>query len=224
MRDLTGIEFGLIRVLSFSERRGKRLYWNCICRECGATKIVRGDHLTARPHTSCRCAMQSQGGLSTTREYRIWRAMHERCYRTDNDNYAYYGGIGRYICARWRGSFQDFLDDMGQAPDGHSIDRVDTGGSYTCGKCAECVSRGDAANCRWANKAEQSRNTSNSRYYTHEGRTLILKDWAREIGLDYHTLYARIERGWSFEQAVAIPKLESWSRQGPNNGTKGKSP
>lgn len=91
----------------------------------------------------------------------------------------------------------------------HSIDRKNTLGHYTCGKCIDCRKKGQPANCRWATQHQQHRNAKNNRWYTYNGKTLILKDWARLVGLNYLTLYNRLGAGWSFEKAITKPARPS---------------
>lgn len=72
--------------------------------------------------------------------------MIKRCTNpNDKDHWKDYGGRGITICERWR-SFKDFLADMGERPDGRTLDRIDVNGNYEPG------------NCRWATKSEQQRN------------------------------------------------------------------
>lgn len=213
LRDLTGTRFGCLTVIS-RDSKSTRTSWVCRC-VCGKQRIVRMDHLSRfAGHDDCRCGPYATHGESQTREYGVWKCMIARCHSESNDNYEYYGGIGRYVCARWRESVTNFIEDMGRAPEGCTIDRIDTNGNYTCGHCEDCRDKQQPANCRWATKEVQSRNCSNNRYYTHDGQTLILKDWARKTGIGYLTLFARLERGWSFERAIATPKLATWSRWG----------
>jgi hypothetical protein len=40
---------------------------------------------------------------------------------------------------------------------------------------------------------------------THQGRTMSIVDWARETGLPYNTLWARIVHGWTTESALTTP-------------------
>jgi hypothetical protein len=78
--------------------------------------------------------------------YHSWHTMLQRCLNPKATDYALYGGRGVTVCARWQGSYEAFLTDMGPRPEGTSLDRVDPYGNYTPG------------NCRWATASEQRRN------------------------------------------------------------------
>lgn len=128
---------------------------------------------------------------SNPREYRIWKAMKSRCYAPCNTNVGNYQKWGIQVCDRWRYSFQSFMEDMGECPDGYSIDRIDNHGDY------------EPLNCRWASNDEQVRNRTLTLFYTHDGKTMCLKDWAKYFNIGYTTLYNRIYRnGATFEDAV----------------------
>src|ERR1700730_4895282 len=84
-----------------------------------------------------------------SRTYSSWRAMIERCERPTNNVFKYYGALGVKVCERWRDSFESFLADMGERPDGTTLDRFPDGkGNY------------EPDNCRWATSKQQNRNSS----------------------------------------------------------------
>jgi hypothetical protein len=74
--------------------------------------------------------------------------MHDRCERPTNQDFHNYGARGIFVCAEWSGpyGFEAFLEDLGERPEGMSLDRVDNDGPYC------------KANCRWATASEQNRN------------------------------------------------------------------
>lgn len=83
----------------------------------------------------------------TTRTYHSWCAMRQRCNNPNAFKYPSYGGRGIKVCERWNNSFENFLADMGEAPEGHSIDRYpNNNGDY------------EPSNCRWATPKQQSAN------------------------------------------------------------------
>jgi hypothetical protein len=77
--------------------------------------------------------------------YRAWCHMKSRCYNIADISYKDYGARGITVCEDWQ-QFENFLVDMGEAPQGTSLDRKDNNLGY----CKE--------NCRWATPIEQSNN------------------------------------------------------------------
>lgn len=126
--------------------------------------------------------------------------MKTRCLNPNSKDFAYYGARGIRVCERWASSFANFLADMGKAPTTqHQLDRIDNSGNY------------EPANCRWATRAENSRNRRSSLLLTHNGITKSATEWAMDIGLNRHGVAERIRKGWSVEDAVtkaAIPRAE----------------
>ena len=76
--------------------------------------------------------------------------MLARCYNPKNPKYGLYGAKGVRVCARWFYSFDNFLEDVGNRPDGYSLDRKDPTKGYS------------KDNCRWADIKTQSRNKINT--------------------------------------------------------------
>lgn len=85
-------------------------------------------------------------GQKLTETYNSWKAIKHRCMNPNATNYKYYGRLGIVVCDRWAGSFENFLEDMGNRPIGHTLDRIDRHGGYS------------PNNCRWADASVQARN------------------------------------------------------------------
>lgn len=118
--------------------------------------------------------------------------MINRCEYKRHTSYPHYGGRGIKICSRWRQSFVQFLADVGLRPSpDHTLGRLDNDGNYEPGNVA------------WQTRAEQGKNRSNNIKLTAFGRTMILADWARELGLDGEMIRLRLKRGWDPEKALS---------------------
>ena len=78
--------------------------------------------------------------------YHRWDAMIQRCTNPKHKAFKNYGGRGIKICDRWLESFEAFLADMGEPPDGLMLDRIDNDGNYEPG------------NCRWTTRGVQNIN------------------------------------------------------------------
>lgn len=197
-RDLTGQRFGRLTVIErIPNRPGNTCaIWRCIC-DCGNEK-VKSSHGLKRAHApSCGCwgrerISEAKGTHRQTdsKEYYCWSAMKQRCSNPKNKMYRHYGGRGIQVCERWDDSFEAFLGDMGFAPPGMSIDRIDNDGNYEPG------------NCQWATPTQQIRNRSNCRYLTARGETMLLSDWAVKAGVRKGTIANRLRYGWSEEEAI----------------------
>lgn len=203
--DLTGRRFGKWTVNGLN-RRTTSTFWNCTC-DCGNKSVVTAANLVNGTSTNCGCTRVTRMKLSRTKEYNTWHGILQRCLRPRGKVARFYTGV--CVCQRWRESFSAFLEDMGNAPSSaHSIDRIDGTGHYSCGQCDECRDKGWPANCRWATIAVQSRNRKSNRYYTHDGKTLVITDWEKLYGLPAGSLRNRLNRGLSIGDALSIGRYD----------------
>lgn len=202
--DLTGKRFGRLDVLyEVDKKQSSDRIWKCKC-SCGTVKNVRQRLLITGKTKSCGCIRKEElvkrstkHNCSNTRIYGIYAKMKKRCYSENDKRYKDYGGRGIVICDEWLGEngFQNFKDwayENGYN-DSLTIDRIDNSGNY------------EPSNCRWTSYYVQNRNKRNNIVITWNGETKILKDWCKELGLDYRTIKARIHHGWSVDRAFAEP-------------------
>lgn len=130
-------------------------------------------------------------GHSST--YRIWAAMLTRCRNPNQADWHRYGGRGIRVCERWL-TFENFLADMGERPDAMTLDRYpNNDGHYEPG------------NCRWASRAEQTRNTCRTRLIEFDGRRMCINDWARALGMPIKLLQSRFRKRWPITRALTEP-------------------
>lgn len=165
--NLEGKRVGKLTVLSFA---GNNEYqcalWKCVC-DCGNTTIKRSTDLKSGLRSDCGCVGRQK---TTNRNYKhghsirnnysptyeTWRGMLERCTNPNNKSYERYGGMGILVCEEWK-DFQNFLQDMGERPEGKTLDRINPFGNYTRGNCRWATPSEQALNRRWQHSGENSR-------------------------------------------------------------------
>ena len=161
--NLTNKKFGRLTAIENTGKRGSnnRFIWLCKC-ECGKYKEVNSKDLLRKHTKSCGCLnneKRTQTGKSTkthghtcdrkqTLTYNSWMSMKYRCLNPKQKGYEYWGGRGITICERWM-KFENFLEDMGERPEGMTLDRIDNDGNY------------EHSNCKWSTLKEQNNNRRN---------------------------------------------------------------
>lgn len=205
--NLVGQVFGKLTVEVLDHIKRGNYFWLCRC-ECGNTCIKNTSHLKRtnfREGTEFNCGcfnnLIKHGHCkdrvnSTT--YGVWKAMVQRCTNSKNTQYSDYGGRDIKVCPEWIKSFENFLADMGEKPEGLSLDRINNNGNY-------CKS-----NCRWATYAEQARNKRTNRLITYKDETKCLEDWSISFGIDVGTLTHRLKINWPLDLVFSLKKYQRY--------------
>ncbi len=206
--DLTGQKFGRLIVIQRLENDiNDNLRWLCEC-DCeeGERIIAQGGDLK-RGHTkSCGCLRKEitkKIGKSnikhgyyknnqSDRIYIIWNNMIQRCAGLNCKNYRNYSSRRIIVCQRWL-KFKNFLKDIGEAPEGLQIDRINNNKGYF------------KDNCRWATREQQQRNTRRNHLITAFDKTQTMIEWSEEMNIGYDVIRFRLKRGWSIEKALTTP-------------------
>jgi hypothetical protein len=194
--DQTGRVYGRLTIISETEKVNGKRFFLCKC-ECGNVGIHRFEDIRAGKILSCGCYNIEKGikhGRSGTRIYNVWKGIVYRCSNPLCGSYIDYGGRGIKICAEWLNVdiFCEWAARNGYK-NGLTIERMDVNGNY------------EPNNCTWIPLARQASNTRRNRKITYEGKTMILRDWAKHFGIKYATLKNRFHLGWSIEKALKTP-------------------
>lgn len=129
-----------------------------------------------------------QHKMSGTPTHKTWDCMKQRC-KGGGDSGPQYVAKGITYPDSWE-DFRGFLADMGERPEGCTLDRIDNTKGYS------------KENCRWATPKEQGRNRDNNRVLSWRGETRCVSEWAEVLGIKVKTLQTRLHRGWSTEDAL----------------------
>lgn len=159
--DLTGRVFSRLTVIRQAEdhcspKGSKSACWEVQC-SCGSAPFtVVSASLKDGATKSCGCLraernkeVHSTHNKTKSREYNTWHSMVQRCTNPKNTSFYKYGGIGIPVCERWL-NFENFYEDMGERPEGMTLDRIDPFGGYS------------PENCRWATVEKQNTNKRKS--------------------------------------------------------------
>jgi hypothetical protein len=147
--------------------------------------------------------------MSGSPTHQSWRGMRERCLNPKNNHFKDYGGRGITLAKEWD-SFEVFLTDMGERPEGKTLERNDVNLGYS------------KSNCCWADSMQQARNTRRTIHITWNGKTQCLKDWASDLGITKDALAYRIKR-FGIDVAMVMRKHE-WPDRSRNTRAPANEP
>ena len=159
------MKYGKLTFISVAGKSNdNHITWKMIC-DCGEQHTAIASRVRSGLVRQCFSCGKKKGienqkkhGMRKTSEYQSWLSMKQRCLNKKNKDYPNYGAKGITVCQEWIDSFESFIRDMGEKPDGYSIDRIDnTKGYYP-------------SNCKWSSRSEQQTNKRGSRVWVVKGK------------------------------------------------------
>ena len=198
---MIGCRFGRLIVQGYSHTDGKRRLHYIVKCDCGKQKIICGANLRKGNSNSCGCLksemtikrnkeLYTKHSMCDSKTYRSWQSMKDRCYNVNHQAYKNYGGRNITVCDRWKDSFENFYKDMGDRPEGKTLDRIKINGNY------------ESVNCRWSTIEVQANNMRTNNFLICNGIKLTLSQWARKTKVPRTTIWNRLRRGWEIERAL----------------------
>lgn len=209
VENIIGQKFGRLLVVKNLgvNSHGSTLH-RCIC-DCGNIKDTPISYLKQGHTTSCGCLvkqMRTVHTLSQSRLYNIHQGMLKRCYNENSAAYQCYGGRGIIVCNEWKNDFVEFYKwamENGYE-DNLTIERIDNDGNY------------EPNNCRWATKAEQTRNTRKNVYFTFNGVTKTMSEWAKTFDIPLTTFRRRMLQNRPFDEIISKNRLKNCKKEKAN--------
>lgn len=191
--DLQGQTFGCLQIEEYLGRTPRnQAVWRALCR-CGESVVVKTADVTSGDTTSCGCVHRRTLAARNKQSTDPWRRAHQREYNsyisarrrcldpTDKDYYRY-GAVGITFYAPWAASFRLFCADVGDRPDGTTLDRIDTTKGYEPG------------NVRWATPLKQAENRRSTVWVELAGVRMTATAAAKQLGVTNGAIYAQLKK------------------------------
>lgn len=200
--NILGQRYGRLIAIAPAPPNGRRTIWKFLC-DCGTEKLLNLDPVRDGRTASCGCLQREDiaarsithghsTGRKISRELKSYTHAKSRCFNPNDEKFPQYGGRGITMCSEWVNDAAKFISDMGPCPPGLTIDRINPNGNYEPG------------NCRWATSHQQARTRTDNVLVEYQGATMVLKDYAALVGVNYKSLHARLKyKGNTLEQATA---------------------
>lgn len=209
--ELKGQRFGRLYVigLHYTDKKNGRV-WLCMCR-CGELCLKTSGRLRDKhvKEVSCGCARKdsirkaAEAGWKVTTKFShplklklkwLYRNMIKRCHDPRDKRYSDYGGRGITVCEEWRQdryTFYKWCIENGVKEE-LQIDRKNNDGPYS------------PENCKWSTRYEQANNTRTNKFYTWNGETKTIAQWAR-LSAHPKAFLARANKHWPVEKIFTQP-------------------
>lgn len=207
----------VLNIYTVPQKRGTKRICTCRC-ICGTISEVDASCLRAGHSMMCEQCRRKKAGEFMSRTgpdhpgyinghhsdplYKRWQQIKQRCFNPKDARFAHYGAMGITMCDEWKNNYDAFKEwslSHGFRPE-LVIDRIDTYGSY----CPE--------NCRWITPAENTRNTKTNVYYTIDGVTKCVSEWAHDYNQEPTMIFSRLNRGWDILDALQTPPDSPYRR------------
>lgn len=136
-----GTQFDRLTVVDGIETKGKDGQYQVLVQcSCGIQKYVNNNCLLNGLTRSCGCLQKESRrkhgkGKIPSHEYRAWIYIKRVCYDLNHPYYKIYGGCGIKVAPEWQNNFEQFERDMGLAPPGTVLYRIDLEGDFAPGNC-----------------------------------------------------------------------------------------
>ena len=212
LENMIGTEKGFMKVIGVKkDGRKSRLIISCAC---GNKAEMMKCYFMDKNRTSCGCRYAISGnkshlykhGDAKTRLNNLYHTIKGRCYSKSHPSYKNYGGRGIKMCSEWLGEhgFENFekwanstgYDESAKRGD-CTIDRIDVNGDY------------EPSNCRWITNKKQCNNKRDNRYIELNGEVHSFTEWCDKYGVTTTSVYYRMEKGMSFEEALKAPRRKT---------------
>ena len=137
-KSLEGSVYNNLKIIGFYDIKNKNSRWNCKCLLCGNNTIVSRPNIISGNTKDCGCKRIDKIKKAVTKHgkihsgsYKSWVKMKQRMKKGSKHSLIY-GKIT--MDERWN-VFENFYKDMGDRPDGLTLDRIDNSKGYYKDNC-----------------------------------------------------------------------------------------